>query len=205
MQSNLKNAFKFYRDLDHQHQAIDDLEGWLKENHPQQLEKFLQTWWSVPENEISLEDKDKPVPLNLKPLPHAENIDLHDAIIPGSSFTWADVVPHGERIPQDQAILDNIITLAQQLQVARDQIGKHFHITSWYHPQGYRVKSNWVTSEGHHAAGDAVEFWVEGYTGRQLADQLNWWPGGLGTYHYVPYIIHLNIGPHQRWQAPYPR
>lgn len=209
MESNLKNAFKFYRNLEPQNQAIDELEQWFKDNHPDQLEKFLQALLSGVSPEVTLALLDQGNFQDAKTiLQHSadsSSFPLHESIVPGGTFTWADVLQHGEHIPADQEIIDNIISLAEQLETAREQIGQPFHIKSWYHPQGFGFKSSKATSEGHHASGDAIEFWVDGYTGKQLIDQLSWWPGGMGTYHYVPYIIHLNIGPYKRWQASYPR
>ncbi|MBD2006438.1 MULTISPECIES: D-Ala-D-Ala carboxypeptidase family metallohydrolase [Cyanophyceae] len=208
MEFKLRNAFKFYQNLDHQNQAIDELEQWLHDKHPEELEKFHQALLSGPTPEIHAEAIAVPKKQTSEILDlasYSDKIRLDDPIIPGGDITWAAAIPNGDRhLPENKEIVQNIITLAEQLQVIRDQIGKPFRITSWYHHQPFGFKLNGA-SKKEYVMGGAVDFWVEGYTGPQLAQMLDWWEGGLGTYLYVPYMVHLDIGPRRRWQAPYPR
>lgn len=208
MDLSLRNAFKFYRDLEHQNQAIDRLEQWLKENNPEQLEKFQHLWRSVsiPEvtREFALTHKQNNQEPTIQVPGISHNIYLHEPIIPGGNFTWADATHNGSRVLHNKETVDSIIAFTEQLQAARDQIGRPFIITNWYHPHaagevvGQRKKTE-------HQQVEAVDFRVDGYTGPQLADELSWWQGGLATYSYVPYLVHLDNGPHHRWQAAYPR
>ncbi len=202
MEFHLRDAFKLYRDLPHQNQAINVLEQWLKENHPEQIERFHETWSTAPLPELSLEVKQ--YKKGVFHLPgYSNDFYLEAPIIAGGSFTWAEATANGDSIPKTKETIQNIITLAEKLQVARNQIGKPFHIASWYHTIHLDAASR-GQQEKHHVSGDSVDFWVDGYTNRQLAEMLNWWSGGMGTYTYVPYMINLDIGVERRWQAGYP-
>ncbi len=207
MDLSLKNAFKFYRDLEHQNQAIDHLEQWLKENHPDQLEKFQHTWRSVTSPDVTREfmtiqkQHNRERAIHVPGLSH--DISLQEPIVAGSNFTWADATHNGARTLHNKETVDDIIAFAEQLQAARDQLGKPFYIANWYHPPtAGEVMGRGKKAE--HQQVEAVDFRVDGYTGQQLADELNWWPGGLATYSYVPYLIHLDNGSYRRWQASYP-
>jgi Peptidase M15 len=121
-------------------------------------------------------------------------------IIPGGNFSWGEATRNAERIPQSVGEVDSIVALAKLLQRAHDQIGKPFNITSWYRPEPFNSQAGGV-SNSQHLTGSAVDFWVEGYTGRQLAFEfLPWWPGGIGVYAGARSdILHLDIGPKRTW------
>lgn len=121
-------------------------------------------------------------------------------IIPGGNLTWGEATRNGERIPQVVSEVNDIISLATQLQRARNQIGKPFNITSWYRPEPFNAQAGGVPNS-EHLTGKAVDFWVEGYTGRQLAFEfLPWWEGGIGTYPGARSdIVHLDVGPKRTW------
>jgi hypothetical protein len=121
-------------------------------------------------------------------------------IIPGGSLTWGEATRNAERLPQTEDEVTNILALAKQLQRARNQIGKPFNITSWYRPEPFNTQAGGVPNS-QHLGGKAVDFWVEGFTGRQLAFEfLPWWPGGIGVYAGARAdIVHLDIGPRRTW------
>jgi hypothetical protein len=209
MEFKLRNAFKFYQNLEHQDQAIDELEQWFKDNHPEKLEQFHQALLNGPSPDLAPEAMEKLTfkssqPLALATYSSSSEIHLNDPIVAGGDLTWADAIPNGDRhLPENLEVVENIVALAKQLQVARDQIGKPFLITSWYHHKPFGAKVHGA-SKNQPMTGGAVDFRVEGYTGRQLAKMLDWWEGGLATYMYVPYMLHLDMGPQRRWQAQYP-
>ena len=121
------------------------------------------------------------------------------SIISGGSFTWGEATKDASRIPPTVNIVDNIVQLARQLQQARDQIGRPFHITSWYRPPAINAAVGGA-SQSYHLFGMAADIDVEGLSGRSVANQiLLWWPGGLGIYSKFPNIIHLDIGPRRTW------
>jgi Peptidase M15 len=121
-------------------------------------------------------------------------------IIPGGNFSWGEATRNAERIPRSVGEVDSIVVLAKLLQRAHDQIGKPFNITSWYRPEPFNTQAGGV-SNSEHLTGSAVDFWVEGLTGRQLAfELLPWWPGGIGVYPGARAdILHLDIGPKRTW------
>lgn len=205
MELNLRNAFKYYRDFQHQNQAINDLEQWLKANHPDQLEKFQQTWRSGTNLELSREvtGKQNSSDRTIHVPGVANDIYLQDPIIAGGSFTWADATHNGKRVLHNKETVEDIIAFAEQLQAASDQIGQPFHITNWYHPPSSGEVTGREKKSSHQQV-EAVDFRVDGYTGQQLGDELSWWQGGLVTYSYIPYLIRLDNGSYHRGHASYP-
>lgn len=120
-------------------------------------------------------------------------------IIPGGSFTWGDATHDATRIPDTVTIVNNMIALARELQKARDQIGRPFLINSWYRPPAINASVGGV-SNSQHLYGKAVDFQVNGYSGRSLANAVMlWWNGGVGIYSNLPDVIHLDIGPRRVW------
>lgn len=126
-------------------------------------------------------------------------VDLYEQIVPGIPFYWYEATHGGRRIPQTSIHADNIVALAKALGRAREQIGKPFEVTSWYRPDPWNKLAGGAT-RSQHKWGKAIDFKVDGETGRSLAHQLSWWPGGMGIYRNLPHIIHLDIRPNKaRW------
>ncbi|PSN12727.1 peptidase M15A [filamentous cyanobacterium CCT1] len=120
-------------------------------------------------------------------------------IIPGGSFTWGEATRDATRIPETQAIVDNIIGLARALQPARDRLNRPFRITSWYRPPAVNAAVGGA-SRSQHLFGKAADIQVQGLSGRQVANALMLsWPGGIGIYSNIPNIIHLDTGPRRTW------
>lgn len=120
-------------------------------------------------------------------------------IIPGGSFTWGEATHDATRIPTSVTIVNNIIALARQLQRARNQIGRPFLINSWYRPPAINAAVGGVINS-QHLYGNAVDFQVNGYSGRALANAVMlWWPGGVGIYSNLPDVVHLDVGPRRVW------
>ncbi|MBD1914735.1 DUF882 domain-containing protein [Phormidium sp. FACHB-322] len=120
-------------------------------------------------------------------------------IIPGGSFTWGEATREATRIPETQAIVDNIIGLARALQGARDRLDRSFQITSWYRPPAVNAAVGGA-SRSQHLYGRAADIQVQGLSGRQVANALMLsWPGGMGIYGNIPNIIHLDTGPKRTW------
>ena len=145
-----------------------------------------------------------PRPRGLPPRPTRwtpRNIQLSASIIPNGNFTWAEATRAGQRMPPDQATVDAIIRIATLAQRARNQIGRPFFITSWYRPPAINRAVGGATFS-RHVVGDAIDYYVEGLTGRDLYRALTpWWPGGLGLYGGSRYMIsHLDARGHRaRW------
>jgi hypothetical protein len=120
-------------------------------------------------------------------------------IIPGGSFTWGEATRDATRIPETQAIVDNIIGLARALQPVRDRIGRPFQINSWYRPPAVNAAVGGA-SQSQHLFGRAVDVQVQGMSGRQVANMVMLtWPGGVGIYSNIPNIVHLDTGPKRTW------
>ena len=128
------------------------------------------------------------------------NLQLSASIIPGGNFTWAEATRGGTRMPPDQSTVNAIIRIATLAQEARDRIGRPFFITSWYRPAEVNARVGGA-SMSRHIVGDAIDFYCDGLTGRQLYWALDpWWTGGLGRYTQFPYLCHLDARDYRsRW------
>lgn len=127
------------------------------------------TWASKP--------ADRGAPLQLPGL--SQCVFLNDPVCAESpNFRWYEATRNGARIPPDSTVTAGIIRIAKAAQVARDKIGASFNITSWYRDPD----TNWRVggaSASRHLWGDALDLWVEGFTGRELYHLLDpWWEGG---------------------------
>ncbi|NER82996.1 MAG: peptidase M15A, partial [Leptolyngbya sp. SIO1D8] len=129
-----------------------------------------------------------------------DNLQIGVSIVANGNFTWAEATRGGTRLPPDQATVDAIVRIALLAQEARDRIGRPFVITSWYRPAEINARVGGA-SMSRHIVGDAIDFYCEGFTGRQLYWALDpWWPGGLGRYSQFPYLCHLDARGHRaRW------
>ncbi|MBE9139706.1 DUF882 domain-containing protein [Nodosilinea sp. LEGE 07088] len=120
-------------------------------------------------------------------------------IIPGGSFTWGEATREATRIPETQAIVDNIIGLARALQPVRDRLNRPFQINSWYRPPAVNQAVGGARGS-QHLFGKAADIQVQGLSGRQVANAVMLsWPGGIGIYGNIPNIIHLDTGPKRTW------
>ncbi len=136
----------------------------------------------------------KPSPLRSPPRPDRwtpDTLQLYAAIIPNGSFTWAEATSGGLQMPPNQATVDAIIRLAQQVQQARERIGRPFHVLSWY--SATDVKTLPGVSSHRHLLGDALTFYCDGLTAAQLYWFLDpWWTGGLGHYDPIPCVCYVD-------------
>ena len=129
-------------------------------------------------------------------LPGYGTVYLEQPIVFGGMFTWAEATKDGNRIPHSSRIVSNIIALARALEKPRKQLGRPFRITSWYRdPDSNRRVGG--ARYSMHLYGKAADIQIVGYSQRQAAKDLAWWPGGLGSY---AGWIHLDTGPKRRWR-----
>lgn len=120
-------------------------------------------------------------------------------ILTKGSFTWGEATKEASRIPENKAIVDNILALAAALQQVRDRINRPFRINSWYRPPAVNAAVGGA-SRSQHLTGKAVDVQVQGMSGRQVANMLMLsWQGGIGIYTKMPNVIHLDIGPKRTW------
>lgn len=127
--------------------------------------------------------------------------DLNAPIIENGSFTWSQAT-HGNRIPQSQEVVDNIIELANVLQEAEEFLGRPIKIMSWYRPPNINARVGGA-SFSNHINGNAVDIEVEGITAQELYERLDpWWGnrGGLGIPPNSLNRVHLDTrGYKARW------
>jgi hypothetical protein len=121
---------------------------------------------------------------------------LEQPIIPGGSFTWGEATKNGTRPIPTKRIVDNIMALAKAMEAPRKQLGRPFVITSWYRDPDSNRRAGGATNSMH-LYGKAADIQIVGYSQRQAAIDLAWWPGGLGSY---AGWIHLDTGSRRRWR-----
>lgn len=129
-------------------------------------------------------------------LPGYGTVYLEQPIVFGGLFTWAEATKDGTRIPPNARLVSNIIALARALEKPRQQLDRPFRITSWYRDPDSNRRAGGARNSMH-LYGKAADIQVVGYSQRQAARDLAWWPGGLGSY---AGWIHLDIGPKRRWR-----
>ncbi|MCU0568784.1 MAG: D-Ala-D-Ala carboxypeptidase family metallohydrolase [Oculatellaceae cyanobacterium Prado106] len=145
----------------------------------------------------------RPEPLPLPPRPSRwtpDNLQMHAAILPNGSFTWAEATHGGTRLPPNLETVDAIVRIALLAQQARDRIGRPFRVTSWYRPPDINREVGGA-SLSRHIVGDAIDFYCDGISGDQIYRALDaWWPGGLGRYTNFPELCHIDArGYRARW------
>lgn len=103
-----------------------------------------------------------------------------------TNFSLNEFNKHNFTVPTD--VLRNLIELAKNLQVLRDEVKKPIKITSGYRPAEHNAKIGGAT-KSRHITGEAADFKIEGYTPKQVAAIIEkliaagkMKEGGLGTY-----------------------
>lgn len=100
-------------------------------------------------------------------------------------------------------LLDNVLELAKNLQVLRDDIGEPIHVNSGYRTPAYNKKIGGAPASQHLKA-KAADITAKGFTPRQLAARIEklikekkLWFGGIGIY---PGFVHVDIRKNKaRW------
>ena len=103
-----------------------------------------------------------------------------------TNFSLSEFNKRNYNVPTD--VLRNLIELAKNLQVLRDEVKKPIKITSGYRPAELNAKIGGAT-KSRHITGEAADFKIEGYTPKQVAVIIEkliaegkMKQGGLGTY-----------------------
>ena len=103
-----------------------------------------------------------------------------------TNFSLNEFNKRNYNVPTD--VLRNLIELAKNLQVLRDEVKKPIKITSGYRPAELNAKVGGAT-KSRHITGEAADFKIEGYTPKQVAAIIEkliasgkMKEGGLGTY-----------------------
>ena len=103
-----------------------------------------------------------------------------------TNFSLNEFNKRNYNVPTD--VLRNLIDLAKNLQVLRDEVKKPIKITSGYRPAELNAKVGGAT-KSRHITGQAADFKIEGYTPKQVAAIIEkliaegkMKQGGLGIY-----------------------
>jgi uncharacterized protein YcbK (DUF882 family) len=103
-----------------------------------------------------------------------------------TNFSLSEFNRRNYAVPTD--VMRNLIELAKNLQVLRDEVKKPIKITSGYRPAELNAKVGGAKSSKH-IIGQAADFKIEGYTPKQVAAIIEkliaagkMKQGGLGTY-----------------------
>jgi zinc D-Ala-D-Ala carboxypeptidase len=127
-------------------------------------------------------------------IPRIGVVHLSDPIYVGSHFTWGEATRDGSRIPRDtryrgelisaEEIVDNIITLAHELDKIRAQFGNNpIVINSWYRPPDVNALTDGAAEKSYHIIGLAADIRMLNRDAGRVFDVLDLtWPGGLGKY-----------------------
>ena len=153
-----------------------------------------------PDPQVSFKQKPKDRGRSIRIPGVTEIIYLGDPISPKSPhFFWYEATHNGTRIPPSLPVYRNIIQIATAAQGARMRIGKPFNITSWYRPEPFNRRAGGARNSTH-LVGLAIDFHVEGMTGKEISRELREWSGGMGIYRHIPHILHLDVrGRLVRW------
>ncbi len=121
-----------------------------------------------------------------------ETIQLHAPIRPCGSFTWAEATSGGLYLPPNQTTVDTIVAMADWVQHIRDRVGRPLTILRWYCPLETDPVAHLFPTH-YHAIGQAITFYCDHLTGRQLYWFLHpWWTGGLGHHSRYPYLCYVD-------------
>lgn len=103
-----------------------------------------------------------------------------------TNFSLSEFNKHNFEVPND--VLRNLIELAKNLQILRDEVKKPIKITSGYRPAQHNAKIGGAKNS-RHITGQAADFKIEGYTPKQVAAVIEkliaegrMKQGGIGTY-----------------------
>lgn len=152
--------------------------------------------------EVSIEDADPTfVKTNKTPfkLPgYTSTFYLEDSVIAGGHFYWSEVTKGGTRIPENKAVVENVIAIAHLLEEVREQLGNRpITVTSWYRPPAVN-RAVGGAPRSKHLTGGAVDIVVHGLSASRVQDILRpTWKGGIGLANT---FTHLDLGPERAWR-----
>lgn len=151
-------------------------------------------------------------------VPDVGEFKLEDPIYDGCPYTWADATRNGQRVPQEQKIMERIAAVAVKLAKIGEKYfnGERMTVTSWYRPPDVNARIGGA-SDSRHLYGDAVDFWAgeEGAVDTSAGDQLTFkiyddlnktHPGGVAV-DYNDFFCHVDMrhedgGGQARWEYP---
>lgn len=152
-----------------------------------------QTQWYVfkPHIKVVYEER-HPIPKDSPVLQLPDRaVRLHDPVLAGGNFSWAEVTKGGDRVPASLEVVHNIEKMADKLEWLRDFLGgQPVHITSWYRDPEANRRAGGVENSTH-IQGYAVDFYVDHLSDAEVQTQLDpIWSGGLG---YGKTFTHIDL------------
>lgn len=197
----------YYNDLQGQELATKERITYLQEKlnklrRKQRLNPLEEEQVTLLTSQIALLRKD--LPLDVSPSSNWLPENLNQRIHESTTLTWKDATNGGERIPKSPEHVQNIISLAIELQKVNAQFerefGKPIKVVTWYRPEPWNSQEGGARRSTH-LDGRGVDLIVEGHTGKELALRVaHWWPGGIGVYPGSrEAILHLDIGAKRKW------
>ncbi|AFY49968.1 hypothetical protein Nos7524_4207 [Nostoc sp. PCC 7524] len=196
---------QYYQELDAERQAKEKRIAEIYAVLPDEIQRAentgdLETFKTLQEEKKILEND---VGAISKATPTEEGVwkkKLDHRIVDEATFTWRQaIVANGNlRIPTSSGVVKNIEQMAVKLQAIQDQLSKPIEIVRWYVTDN--LNPRFGASSNSHYTGGGVDIRVTGYTGKELAQQLQDWPGGMGLYPDKPDVVHLDNRPQRiRW------
>lgn len=133
-------------------------------------------------------------------VPKLGTVYLGEPIIEGGHFSWAEATKNGNRIPVDDAVVDNIIRIAKVMEEVRELVGaKPITVNSWYRDPVTNRRVGGA-SKSRHLVGDAVDFTVEGISPPAVNALLEPWWGDRGGIASASCFTHIDgRGYKARW------
>ena len=153
----------------------------------------------VPAISFNPEFKDKSMGTAFKVPGISATLYSNQPIGKAKNFFWYEATHGLTRMPETEAETAAIIRIAEAAQQARDQVRQSFVITSWFRPEPWNSSAGGA-SQSRHLYGDAIDFYIEGWSTHQMYQAFDsWWFGGVGKYRGLD-ICHLDArGWNARW------
>lgn len=158
------------------------------------------------EENDSLSEKDDPEPPNDFPdgftLPgYSNRFYLPDPVLTGGNFTWAEATKNGRCMPVSQAVVHNILTMADTMQDIRELFEhRPIKIVAWYRDPAFNRQIGGA-NKSTHLTGGAVNFYITGLSPVEVFQHLGPWWGAQGGLAIASGFVHIdNRGYRARWR-----
>lgn len=134
-------------------------------------------------------------------LPGGEVVYCDQPIYGCKNFLWGEATKNGTRIPSDNQIVQNIIKLAQYLELVRALFqNRVIIIYSWHRPPDINRLVGGV-SNSRHILGDAGDIGIQGISPPEVYSRLNNWHGARGGLGNSNAFTHIDLrGYCARWK-----
>lgn len=126
-------------------------------------------------------------------LPGKETVYCSEPINGCQHFLWGEATKNGTRIPLNNQIVQNIIRLAEYLELIRALLeNRVVTINSWYRPPEVNSLVGGV-SNSQHLFGNAIDIVVQGIPPSEVYRRLNNWHGARGGLGNSNTFTHLDL------------